>query len=501
MCQALSRSAVLTGLVCLLGLSPVSQADDQVLALKAGRIDCGDGNSITRGVVLIRAGRIEALGTEVTIPDGAKVIELADGVITPGLIDAHATVTRAKWGIQSNGWQGRVDSEPHGTDFAAEDHDENRPHWNFPLVQGTTVSNCSDACPMAYRHITGQKCKCCGFPEADALVAALGVSPRRSVAEASSEVVPHTNVMDSIDLQSPDFERLARRGVTTVFVSTDSGSVIGARGAIVKTGGPADQRIVRRTDAVKAAMGSDPSRRGGSNRLPRGTHVSFHARRPHTRMGVTWVFRKALHEARAVAGGLPQIGGADTPPTGAIEPLVAVLKGELPLRIQARTQSDILTALRLADEFGLRFTLEEATEAYRCLNELQAAQIPVVYGPVFIEPTGWRAYTGEARKAKLTTARALLDAGVEMALTANEMRDEEGLAAQAMYAMRYGLTGDEALAAVTSAPARILGIDDRVGTLGEGKDADLVVWSGPPFASTSRIQTVVVGGELVFDAG
>jgi imidazolonepropionase-like amidohydrolase len=365
---------------------------------------------------------------------------------------------------------------------------------------------------MTDLHFAGQVCGCCGFPEAARAEARgsrgvgkrttfdVGSSPQLTVSEGASEVVPFTQVIDAIDLQAPDFARLARYGVTTVFVSPDSGSVIGARGAIVKTGGPAGGRVVSPVDAVKAAMGRDPISRGGRNRMPSPRNVTHRTRRPNTRMGVAWVFRKALYDARDAMADLDLLGGADTPPAPALEPLMGVLKGDIPLRIHARTQMDILTAVRLADEFGLRFTLEEGIEAYRCTAALKARDIPVIYGPIFIEPAGYRARSMESFKPKLGTAKALLDAGIRMALTAGEMRDEEGLAAQAGYAMRCGLSYEQALAAVTSWPAEILGVDAAVGTLAKGKSADLVLWSQEPFRTTSRIEAVLIGGETVYRA-
>ena len=136
-----------------------------------------------------------------------------------------------------------------------------------------------------------------------------------SSGEAVSEVVPETRVIDSVDLRAPDFARLARSGVTTVFVSPGSSAVIGARAAIVKTAGPTEGRIVRNADAIKASMGRDPrSPRGGYNRRPSARYVSTRTRRPTTRMGVAWVLRKALFDARDAKAGLGPIGGADCAP-------------------------------------------------------------------------------------------------------------------------------------------------------------------------------------------
>jgi imidazolonepropionase-like amidohydrolase len=317
-------------------------------------------------------------------------------------------------------------------------------------------------------------------------------------AEQSSEVTPHRLVLDSVNLLARDFERLMRSGVTTVYLSPDSAGVIGSRGAIVKTAGPLDQRIVRRADAVKASLGSDPINRGRSNYLPPqyGPAPSFHTRRPTTRMGVDWVFRKAFYDAQRARQGL-SLHGADMPPDAAVPVLQDVLDGRVPLRIQARMQHDIFSALRLAEEFKLTFTLEEATEAYRCLPQLRAAGVPVIFGPLYAAPSGFRARTDEVGRPRLNTPAQLAEAGIEFALTAQELRDEESLVRQAMFAARSGLAPDAALRAITATPARLLGLAEQVGELVPGRAADLVVWSGEPLDATSRPLLVMIGGRVV----
>ena len=130
---------------------------------------------------------------------------------------------------------------------------------------------------------------------------------------------------------------------------------------------------------------------------------------------------------------------------------------------------------------------------------LAARKAPVIFGPIYdVAGPSPRLYSGESRDSKLNTLTLLEKAGIRTALSAQELRDEDGLARQAMYAMRYGLTLDEALASVTSIPAEILGLDD-VGRLEVGKRGDVVLWSGAPFAATSQPLVVVVGGDIAVD--
>ena len=114
-------------------------------------------------------------------------------------------------------------------------------------------------------------------------------------------------------------------------------------------------------------------------------------------------------------------------------------------------------------------------------------------------PTGIRRQSRESRGARFHTLKTLQEAGIETALSAQDLRGENGLARQAMYALRYGVPADRALASVTSIPARLLGISERIGSLEVGRDADLVIWSGRPFAATSRVLVVLIDGQVVVD--
>lgn len=463
---------------------PPSGATDakDILVLKAATLYVGDGRRIEDGMIVIRDGLIVDIGAAMATPAGARVIEIEGGSITPGLIDANAAVES----------EDLVAPLPRGPRAVL--------HGLFHPghTEAASPGCCGSSCPRAIRHVDGTRCQACGFPDAQPSAFAVGTRMSANTAEASSEVIPEMRVIDSVNLRSRDFDRLMRGGVTTVYTSPSSAAVIGAQGAIVRTGGAFADRIVRETYAVKAAMGVDPSRRGRGNSMPSRRSVTFHTRRPGTRMGVAWVFRKALHDTKRGIAGL-DVYGADAPGEASREVLARVLAGEVPLRIQARAQHDILAAIRLTEEFGLSFTLEEGTDAYRCIDELEATGTPVVFGPIYVTPVGWRAFGGEVRNARVHTLRVLIDAGIETALSAHELRDEDGLARQAMYAIRFGVSLDDALAAVTAVPARLLGIDDIVGTLEVGKRADLVIWSGEPFDAVSAPRVVLIGGEVVVD--
>ncbi|MFG0331621.1 MAG: amidohydrolase family protein [Phycisphaerales bacterium] len=481
-----------------------------------GRGDSGA--DLDRSVVLIENGRIVAVGADVAIPDGATRIELEGGAVTPGLIDANAWLEPDDMvTAQMNQWRPRDDSpveewfayHAHLRDAHGVEHTDSAAHGEHGegglLNPWEGDPQAIDECLLAAA--AGDEdgttlCPICGGPITESPgddAFASGVNWRYSQTEASSEVVPHTMVADSLDLLAPDLEILMKEGVTTVYASPEPSAVIGPRGAIVRTAGPLSERLVTEAAAVQATLGSDSFRLGAGNRSPYRGFVSMRTRRPNSRMGVSWVFRKAFYDAEKHHDGL-EVTGADAPPIAAMEALRDLRNGSIPLRIQARTERDIMSAIALADEFDLDFTLLEATEAYRAIDAIVNAGLPVIFGPIYSEPGSMRAYVDGARDSKLATFATLINSGAPTALSARDLRGEDGLARQVMYAMRTGVPFDEALRAVTLTPAEMLGLADEVGSIETGKRADVVVWNGQPFAATSRPVVVVVGGVVEHDA-
>jgi imidazolonepropionase-like amidohydrolase len=171
-----------------------------------------------------------------------------------------------------------------------------------------------------------------------------------------------------------------------------------------------------------------------------------------------------------------------------------VLRGEIPWRQHAHRADDIATALRIADEFGYRLVIDRGTEADRLAAQLAERDVPVVLGPLTVNRRGV-----EMRNRSPHTARHLVSAGVHIAFTTGAGTvPVQYLAHQASFAVREGLDRDVALAALTIEPARILGIDDRLGSLQPGKDADLCLWSGDPLDPRQRVVAAFVGGQEVY---
>ncbi len=307
--------------------------------------------------------------------------------------------------------------------------------------------------------------------------------------EQSTETAFTMRVADALDLFDPRWDRELESGVTTVLATPPDSDVIGGLCIALKTGGPKSlaARTVRADAALRGSFGSEPSQ---GNQSAQGVPQSFYVRRPTTRMGVEWGFRKSFYDALAAAR-YPErtFAGADV--------LQQVLDGELVLSVQAWATQDIRTAIYLKEEFGIeRMILDAAAEAWMEPELLVRSGAAVV-----LPPFSFQGRVGRDRAFfAWHTAELLRASGVPFALSGHGSEDPaDRLSRQPALAMRGGLPFDAALAAVTIAPARMIGIDGRVGSIEVGKDADLVLWSGTPFQPTSRIVGVLLEGRLVVD--
>ena len=246
-----------------------------------------------------------------------------------------------------------------------------------------------------------------------------------SVNEDGSEVTPDLQILEMIDPSSRALARARQCGITSVFVAPGNRNVIGGLAAVIKTQGADRKSLVLREDAaLKAAMGGAPT---AGNFPPRGTTATFYARRPTTRMGVVWEFKKAFVDARE--GGSPA--------------LVRALEGKIPVRVAASRATDIESLLRISDEFGLSIVLEEAQEAYKLADALASRKIPVLLRPEF------SADGSEGSEVRFDAFRRLADKGVRVALLPVQAENPDSLLGAAAMAVKHGATRDEALRAVT----------------------------------------------------
>ncbi len=303
--------------------------------------------------------------------------------------------------------------------------------------------------------------------------------------EMTDPVGARMRALDGINPADEGFRDALSGGVTTAVVKPGSGNPIGGQCAALKCWGRVvEEMLLREPVSVKSALGENPKRvYGDAKKLP------------STRMGVAAVIRDAMGAAQdyrarreaARAAGDP----FDRDPTS--EVLVRVLDGELPWCQHAHRADDTATALRLADEFGYRLVLNHGTEAHLVADLLAERDVPVIVGPLLTSRS-----KVELRQRSLRTPGLLARAGVRIALTTDHpVVPIAFLVHQATLAVKEGLDRETALRALTIEPARMLGIDDRVGSLEPGKDGDLVVWSGDPLDVMSRARTVFVEGRAV----
>ena len=312
--------------------------------------------------------------------------------------------------------------------------------------------------------------------------------------EQSDEVTPHLRILDSLDPEDPVFRRARRAGVTTAHVMPGTQNVIGGLGCVLKThGSDPDQMVVKQDATMRIVMGSEPSNR---NRAIRGGRIeSMYYRRPTTRMGVVWAVRRAFFDAQEAmqkTQGAPDQG----PPSPGVEVLTQVLQGKMTAVTTARSEQDLRTALRIADEFGYQTVIDEAQDAYMVADELAATNSTVMLGAPSATSVGGGG-SRDGATPRSGTVRALAEKGVTFVITTGTNTQRLPLIREAMFAARNGLGPQQALDAVTIEPAKLLGVDDRIGSLAAGKDADFVIWSQHPLDPAAVAESVYIDGKSV----
>ena len=311
--------------------------------------------------------------------------------------------------------------------------------------------------------------------------------------ENSEEVTPHLRVLDSLDPEDRSFARARATGVTAVHVMPGTRSVISGIGCVVKTFGSEPRAMLLKEDAsLRITMGAEPSM---GNRAIRGGSVdSIYYRRPTTRMGVVWEVRKTFFDAQQamqMTAGAPPL--APNPGRAVID---KVLKGQLTAVTTARSEQDLRTALRIAGEFGYRTVIDDAQDAHLVLDELVASKTTVLLGaPSAITVFGTAAADGA--EPRCVTVQKLAARGIPFVITTGSNLAALDLVREAMFAVRNGLSPTQALDAITIEPAKLLGIQDRVGSLATGKDADFVVWSTDPLDPAAKAESVHIDGIAV----
>ncbi len=307
------------------------------------------------------------------------------------------------------------------------------------------------------------------------------------VNETSDPVTAHVRALDGINPADDGISDAIAGGITAAWIAPGSANVIGGEGATIKIHGhTVEDMVMRAPSGLKAAFGENPKR-----------VYSQRKQMPSTRMGVAAVLRDALTRGRNYTRKLEKAsreGDEAFEVDLKLEPIAAVLRREIPLRLHAHRADDIVTALRIAEEFSIDLVIEHCTEGHRVAELLASRNIPAVVGPTL---TARRKV--ELRERQLGTPAELHRHGVRFALTTDHpVVPIQYLTLTAAMAVREGLAEDAALAAITINAAEICGVGDRIGSIEPGKDADLVVWDGHPLDLRSRAETVLVDGHQVY---
>jgi imidazolonepropionase-like amidohydrolase len=303
----------------------------------------------------------------------------------------------------------------------------------------------------------------------------------REELEASAPIQPELAALDAFNPREPLLDWLRSLGVTTIHTGHAPGALISGQTLIAKTWtGPLERSIVQPRAMLAATLGEGAL--GGKG--------------PGTRAKALALLRAELVRARELQQKRARTEGEPPARDLRLEVLIDALEGKLPLLVTAQRAHDIDAALRIAREFGLRIVLDGAAEIGLRIDEVRAAGVPV-----FLHPTMQRA-VGECENLSMETAALLERAGIPFAIQGGyesyAPRTRVALF-EAAIACKQGLPFGAALAAITIRPARLLGIEQRVGSLEVGKDADLALFDGDPFETTSHCLGVVIEG--VHEAG
>lgn len=390
------------------GVAPATAADGGTKAFVGARIVPVAGNDIADGVLLVRSGRIDAVGprSEVTVPAGAAVIDAAGRLIFPGLVDTHSHI-------------GDVD-----------------------------------------------------------------------LAERSAPIQPELRVLDSVNVRDASLQRARAGGITTANIMSGSGMLMSGQTVYLKlrAGDTIDDLLIRAEDGWIA----------GGMKMANGTNSRaeppFPGSRAKSSALVRATFIKAQEYRDKLAAAADDEEQAPDRDIG-MEALVEVLEGRRIVHHHTHRHDDVLTVLRLRDEFGFRVVLHHVSDAAKVADRIAAAGVPSSL--ILVDSPGGKL---EARDLDWGGGPALLKAGGRVAFHTDDfINDSRLFLRSAAFGVRAGMSRQAGLEAVTLAGAEMLDLGGRIGSLEPGKDADFIVLSGDPLSVYTRVLQTWVEGEKVFD--
>lgn len=374
------------------------------IAIKAETIYTVSGSPVKNGIVLVKDGKIENVGTGLTIPEGYKIFETK--VLTPGLIDAKTLV-----GISGS--------------------------LNIPTDQ-------------------------------DQL-------------DKTSPIQPDLRAIDAYNPEENLVKVVRDYGITTIHTGHGVGALISGQTMIVKTkAGTAETVVIQPLSMLAMTLGPSVS----SNFTSPGTKAKQMA------MIRTEFIKAQSYQKKQTEKDTTKRPAADLK----MDALVKLLNGEIKALITANSSNDIMGAIRLAKEFSFKLVINGAAEAYRLIPEIKAAKAEIVLHATMARNGGDMVNMNRESAAILTAAGipVSIESGFEAYVPKTRI-----ILFEAGQAMAHGLPFEEALKTITLNPARLLGIENRVGSIERGKDADLVLFNGDPFEYLTKVCGVIIDGVAV----
>lgn len=303
--------------------------------------------------------------------------------------------------------------------------------------------------------------------------------------EMTGPIQPHIRAMDAVYPDDYSIVPVREAGFTTVYSTPGSGNVIGGTGISIKLRGhTAQEMAIPGSEQMKFAFGENPKRNYGARKQT-----------PQTRMGLAGLLRETLFNAKNYSDALLE---AETDPSKAPKPdyqmqaLVPVIRGQMRCRMHAHRSDDILTAISIAEEYHLDYVIEHCTEGYKIKNVLNEKQVRCVIGPHLTSPSKM-----EIHGRSLKTPGILCEQPqMTVCLTADTGSQTSVLPMTIGILIRNGLSFEDAMKGVTINPAKILNLEDRIGSLEEGKDADIAIFDGNPFDSLTLCRLTMIDGEI-----
>lgn len=417
--------------------SPVlHSAKQQVIVIKGGTVLTMAGKTIPEGIVVIKGNKIEAVGAGIKVPEGAVVVDASGKYVMPGIVDAMTY-----YGIRP-----------------FDLNDTNNP-----------------------------------------------VTPQNRIIQAFHPFGDYIYGKPGI---KKDMEILSG-GVTSVYIAPGDKQVIGGQGAVLKVYGQKfDDLILREPAAIDMTIGDPPKQAFGTQ-----------GKSPVTRMNIAALIRKTLISAQEFEHGWKTYKQKNEKEREeelkpkrdlSLEAIVMLLNKKVSARVEADLVDDIRTAIRIADEFDFNLIVDSGIGAYKIKGLLAEKKIPVVLGPISHPYITGGEISSTPELGQLLnehSAALLTKAGVKIAIASfgmgfsrwKDAMQGKWLMLEAGLATSFGLPDEEALKAITINAAEILGVDDRIGSLEPGKDADVIILDGPPLRLKTWVDKVFLNGQLVFE--